>query len=84
MFEVVIEKRAWRELQSLPPAEQKQILHKIFLILRQSPFPKGKNPKRLVGESAYRLRMGNYRVLYTINGRVVQIYAIAHRKDVYR
>ncbi len=32
----------------------------------------------------YRLRVGDYRILFTVEKRDVTIYSIAHRKDVYR
>jgi mRNA interferase RelE/StbE len=31
----------------------------------------------------YRLRIGDYRVIYRVNGDVVTVVAIGHRKDIY-
>ena len=41
---------------------------------------------KLSGRDRYRLRQGNYRILYTVKDRVlvVQVIKIGHRKDVYR
>ena len=41
---------------------------------------------KLQDENAYRIRVGDYRILYEINEeeREVLVYRIAHRKDVYR
>ena len=53
--------------------------------LEENPRPAG--CRKLVGsESAYRIRIGDYRVIYTIEDtiRIVEIDRIRHRKDVYR
>ena len=51
---------------------------------RTSPRPVGVT--KLQGQANYRLRVGNYRVLYTIDDadRLATIYAIGHRREVYR
>jgi mRNA interferase RelE/StbE len=52
--------------------------------LEDNPRPAG--IKKLQGEESYRLRIGNYRVLFTIADRHQQItiYAIVHRREAYR
>mgnify|MGYP000861939356 CR=1 FL=1 len=42
--------------------------------------------KELQGEEGYRARVGNYRILYTIdNGAVVvEVFRVGHRREVYR
>ncbi|GHV66653.1 RelE/StbE family addiction module toxin [Bacteroidia bacterium] len=52
--------------------------------LGNNPHPAG--CKKLSGRSGYRIRVGNYRVIYTIedNQLTVTVIAIGHRKDVYR
>ncbi|WP_363187017.1 type II toxin-antitoxin system RelE/ParE family toxin [Rothia sp. HMSC072B04] len=42
--------------------------------------------KKLQGEEGYRARVGNYRILYTIdNGAVVvEVFRVGHRREVYR
>lgn len=44
------------------------------------------NVKRLRGEVAFRLRVGDYRVVYTIDEAemLIRIVAVSHRKDVYK
>ncbi len=84
MYEVHIERRAVKELEKIALEEREHILKKITLILASNPFPAGKNPKRLKGEYAFRLRVGDYRVIYTIESDKVLVYAIRNRKDAYR
>ena len=53
--------------------------------LNENPFPRG--AKRLSAEeSLYRLRIGDYHVIYQVQGRVllILILKIGHRKNVYR
>jgi mRNA interferase RelE/StbE len=60
-----------------------QITQKLVL-LKSGPFPHGS--KKLKEHTGYRLRIGDYRVLYEVDkkARKVIIYAIGHRKEVYR
>ena len=52
--------------------------------LKYNPFPQ--NSKKLIGNLGYRLRVGDYRILYTVDKviKIIEIYMIGHRKNVYR
>lgn len=53
--------------------------------LANDPFPHG--VKKLVGsEYTYRIRIGDYRVVYEVfeNKLIIEIVRVRHRKDVYR
>ena len=52
--------------------------------LKYNPFPI--NSKKLKEGLGYRLRVGDYRILYTVDNvvQIIEIYKIGHRKDVYR
>jgi len=82
-YRVEIESRARREFLSLPTDVQERISDAIDGLAR-NPRPPG--AKRLVGRDGYRLRQGDYRILYTIedSSRVVRVYRIGHRRDIYR
>ena len=51
-------------------------------------FPQVSNVKQLkgIGPNIYRLRSGDYRILFSVNGdkKVITVFAINHRKDVYK
>jgi len=51
-------------------------------------FPQVSNLKQLkgIGQNIYRLRSGDYRILFSVNGdkKIITIFAIKHRKDVYK
>ncbi len=48
--------------------------------------PRSSKSKKLKGEKLYRLRVGNYRVIYDIQDNVMLIFVIklGHRSDIYR
>ena len=82
-YSVYLKKSAEKELSSLSSVTHDKIV-KHLVDLEQNPLPKG--VKKLRGMDAYRLRVGDYRILYQINSKkqIIEIMAIAHRKDIYR
>ncbi len=52
--------------------------------LSDNPRPQGY--KKLKGEDAYRIRIGDYRVIYEINDDriIVTVVSVGHRKDIYK
>ena len=82
-YQVLFTPRAERELESLPEAARRRIAKKIDA-LAEEPRPSG--IKKLRGhDNSYRLRAGDYRVLYTIEDRVVTVVVVrvGHRRDIY-
>jgi mRNA interferase RelE/StbE len=80
---IELETKAKKEFSKLSVAAQK-LLAAIIDDLSKNPRPIG--AKKLVGQEGYRVRQGNFRILYTINDRAktVRIYRIGDRKDIYR
>jgi mRNA interferase RelE/StbE len=75
---------AYKELQKLPRPIITRVVAAVSE-LSNEPFPHG--VKKLVGsEFSYRIRIGDYRVVYEVfeNRLVIEIIRIRHRKDVYR
>ena len=83
-YEVVFSKVAAKELRNLPNEEIKRVYSKSRK-LEANPRPSG--CKKLVGEKEdlWRIRVGDYRIIYTINDviSIVDIRRIGHRRDVY-
>ena len=76
--------KAQRDLKGLDGSIRGRIARRIDS-LADNPFPSG--IKKIQGEDElYRLRVGDYRVLYQVQGKVlvVLIIGIGHRRDVYR
>ena len=81
MHNVSITESAKKELAGIPEPFNRQIAGKMRG-LADNPFPSG--VKKLKGGDAYRIRSGDFRILYTVAGNNVVIRAIGNRKDIYR
>ncbi len=77
-------KTAEKELAALPQDAQRQIARKIDA-LRENPRPPGAKLLQ-AKERFYRLRVGDYRVIYVIESKrlVILVIKIGHRKDVHK
>jgi mRNA interferase RelE/StbE len=83
LFKIVIQREAEKELRKLPPTEIKRVL-KAIAGLSSDPYPHGF--KKLVNSEFFRIRVGNYRIVYGVKDQelIVYVLKIGHRKDVYR
>ncbi|MEX0906743.1 MAG: type II toxin-antitoxin system RelE/ParE family toxin [Gemmatimonadota bacterium] len=82
-YNVRITRSAAKELEALPLRDRKRIANRIE---RLGPDPRPAGSEKLSGEEKYRLRQGDYRILYEIFDRElrVTVVRIGHRRDVYR
>jgi mRNA interferase RelE/StbE len=83
-YSVVVLPSAERDLTRLPTREWKRVRDRIDNLASR---PRGVGSRKLHGmQDGYRLRCGDYRVLYRIDDAAheVFVYAIGNRKDVYR
>lgn len=74
---------AEREMRSLPPDLLRRVDARIQG-LAENPWPKG--TRKLSGQRLYRLRVGQYRVLNSVeeSERIVDIVGVRHRREAYR
>ena len=83
-YRVELLRTAAKELERLP-TEAKQAVRRAIAALADDPRPRGS--KKLVGgHDYYRIRIGDYRVLYEVRARqvLVLVIAVGHRRDIYR
>lgn len=75
--------KAQKELDRLDDKIALRISQKIYL-LENNPY--GQNSQKLGGGKGYRIRIGDYRVVYTIDkvSKTITVIRIRHRRDVYR
>ena len=65
----------------MPLKLRREIGHKLFLLEEDL----SGDVKKLKGfPNEYRLRVGDYRVIFELEGRTVIVYAVGNRKDIYR
>ncbi|MCB1325692.1 MAG: type II toxin-antitoxin system RelE/ParE family toxin [Spirochaetales bacterium] len=82
-FDVQIKRSAEKEFRALPEQLRSRI-GSALQSLAAEPFPTG--AKKLRNRNDFRIRVGDYRILYTVDEVAQQIFvvAIGHRKDIYR
>ena len=80
-YEIEFKPRALKDLKALPPTESSRIVAKAEALQNNL----AGDVKRLTNFTPeYRLRVGNYRVLFEGEESKVVIYRVRHRKDAYK
>lgn len=85
-YRVIVARRAKKYLDKLPPSDRKRIITKIKFI-SADPFASHPNITKIKGETyAYRLRIGNVRVVYDLDTqlRIIFVWKIAPRGSIYK
>ncbi len=82
-YTVRLKRSAEKELENLPARIHNKVIN-VLLSLKENPFPR--NSIKLHGREGWRIRVGNYRILYIIDepDKNIEIISVAHRKEVYR
>ena len=79
-FKIVWDEKAYNSLNKLEPSISRRILKKVDE-LSENPF--SKDIKKLKGSDDFRLRVGDYRVIFAIEQNTIQILKVGHRKNIY-
>jgi len=80
-YEIRFKPRSLKDLRKLPGHQQQRVVEKIERMAENL----AGDVKRLTNFTPeYRLRVGEYRVLFEIEGSAIVIYRVRHRRDVYR
>ncbi|BCW94135.1 MAG: type II toxin-antitoxin system RelE family toxin [Acidobacteriota bacterium] len=80
-YELRFKKSAVKDFERIPREMVPRIL-RACQGLAENPWPRG--CKKLGVGSAFRLRVGSYRIIYQVNEQMVTIIAVAHRREAYR
>jgi mRNA interferase RelE/StbE len=82
-YQVEVAPRVAKDLAGLSKIARLRVVSTIDK-LANDPRPPG--AKRLVGENAYRVRIGDYRIIYEIHDDrlVVLVVRVGHRREIYR
>lgn len=81
MYQIIIKKKAKKFIDKLPADERRRVVSAIERL------PNGEDIKKLKGyDNLLRLRVGDYRIVYTIdNGKlIVYVIDIDNRGDIYK
>jgi mRNA interferase RelE/StbE len=80
-YTVVLTDEVKANLRRLPLSLRRELGHKLFLLEEDL----SGSVKKLKGSrNEYRLRVGDYRALFELEGRTATVYAVGNRKDIYR
>jgi mRNA interferase RelE/StbE len=82
-YQVILPKSVQKQLNRLPDEVANRILANLAGLETN---PRPPDVKKLKGRDGWRIRVGDYRVIYEIHDRVLQIIVvtIGHRREVYR
>ena len=83
-YSIIIKKSAIKEIRKLPRIVVDR-LQKAIGSLRETPVPK--HTEKIHGyDHYYRIRVGDYRIVYEVQKtvRIISVIKIGHRKDVYK
>lgn len=78
MFKIIYSKKAVKFLQKQDKATQRRLVTAI------SKLPLSGDIKKLQGTDGYRLRVGDFRVLFDVNGVIIDIIDIGNRGQIYK
>jgi mRNA interferase RelE/StbE len=82
-YKIVFKRSVAKDIRRIPDKDVQRILKRIEALIEE---PRPPGAEKLTGDEIYRVRQGNYRILYTIEDELitVTIVKVAHRRDVYR
>ena len=81
--QVILTRSAQKRVDRLPDGAANRILARLTGLETN---PRPADVKKLKGRDAWRIRVGDYRVIYEIHDRVLQVIVITvgHRREIYR
>lgn len=82
-YRLQIKTSAAKELEAVPLKDRGRIVRRIRALAAE---PRPLGCEKLSGHEKYRVRQGDYRILYAVDDRelTVVVVKIGHRRDVYR
>ncbi len=82
-YRLLIKPSAVKELESLPQKDRRRVVRRVQALATE---PRPPGAEKLKGIELYRVRQGDYRVLYEVvdSSETVTVIKIGNRRDVYR
>ncbi len=82
-YRVELKKSVWKDFESIPKKDLQRITAALESLADN---PRPPQSKKLSGLEQYRMRQGNYRILYSIRDDLLIVFVVAagHRKEIYR
>ena len=82
-YKIIFVAKIEKQLKKISKKDAQNIIRKIDNLATN---PRSQDVKKLSGFNLYRIRSGNYRIVYQIKDKILSILivTVAHRKDIYR
>jgi mRNA interferase RelE/StbE len=82
-YRITIKTSAAKELEDIPQKDLQKVIKRIRS-LAKDPRPHGS--RKLSGKEQYRIRQGDYRIIYSVEDKksLIDIVKIGHRREIYR
>lgn len=82
-YRLLIKPSAAKELETMPLKDRRRMARRVQRLADQ---PRPEGAEKLTGLELYRLRQGDYRVVYEISepDHTVTVVKVGHRREVYR
>lgn len=82
-YKLVFKASVRKDFRKIPKTDAQRIMMRIHALMDN---PRPPQAEMLTGDDKYRIRQGNYRILYRIEDEqlVVCVVKVGHRRDVYR
>ncbi len=82
MYKIAYSKKALSDLKKIPTNDKQRIRSKIAEYAAD-PGAQGHHAKKLKGREGYRLRVGKWRVIFDLDGNVLEILEVGARGNIY-
>ena len=84
-FRVLLSRKAVKDLNELEPATAQRI-DQAFSVLKDNPYPAGAKQLHDSRLAQFRIRVGDYRILYDIYSKdgAIYILRVGHRRNIYK
>ena len=82
-YKIAIKKSAARELEEIPKKDLRKVVKRIQSLAQN---PRSSGSQKLSAQQCYRVRQGDYRIVYSIDDKdsLIDIVKIGHRREIYR
>ena len=82
-YRITIKKSAAKELEDIPQKDLRKIIKRVRSLAKD---PRPHDSQKLSAREQYRIRQGDYRIVYSIEDKdsLIDIVKVGHRREIYR
>jgi len=82
-YKIYFKESVEKDFRTIPKKDLQKLILRIQVLARD---PRPPGHEKLTGQERYRIRRGQYRIIYSIHGKELTIWVVkvGHRRDVYR